>query len=158
MSYLQNGCYLNVHSTVYPLKNANEIWPSNHFDRKKCKTAGKWKQTNIIFLTCKKSYIMYTSCIIILYYQWKLFFGDLKDISSIHHIIMCFFNQKQYMINDIVLWPNLYRLFSGTKGATAFILRFSTRIDTTLGSGSGFYSVTIRALVMSDIARHARAL
>lgn len=108
--------------------------------------------------TCKKSYIMYTSCIIILYYQWKLFFGDLKDISSIHHIIMCFFNQKQYMINDIVLWPNLYRLFSGAKGATAFILRFSTRIDTTLGSGSGFYSVTIRALVMSDIARHARAL
>lgn len=46
---------------------------------------------------------MYTSCIIILYYQWKLFFGDLKDISSIHHIIMCFFNQKQYMINDIVI-------------------------------------------------------
>lgn len=24
-----------MHSTVYPLKNANEIWPSNHFDREK---------------------------------------------------------------------------------------------------------------------------
>lgn len=64
---------------------------------KKCKAARELKQTKIIFETCKKSYNH-----IVLQVK-TFFFGDLKDISSIHHIIMCFFNQKHDMINDIVL-------------------------------------------------------
>lgn len=62
------------------------------------------------------------------------------------------------MINDIVLWLNLYCLFFGIKGVIVFILRFFIRIDIIFGSGFGFYSVIIWVLVMFDIVRYVCVL